>query len=132
MDAKTVEAAITRTTKLLKRVQEPWKSLAFPVVLRSTLQGGSEPAEEPAKPRTHLRRGLDRKPTRSSMLRKLIADGWFKTQRSLADIRKELKNRGLPTRSTTLPSLVLPLVLEGKLKRKSVQQGKKEFYIYFA
>jgi hypothetical protein len=132
MDAKTVEAAIAKTTKLLKGVQEPWKSLAFPVVLRRTLQGGSEPAEEPPKARTHLPRGSDKKPTRSAMLRKLIAEGWFKTQRSFADIRKELKNRGLPTKGTTLPSLVLPLVLEGKLKRKSLQQGKKEFYVYYA
>jgi hypothetical protein len=132
MDTKIVETAIARTIKVLKDVQEPWKSLAFPVVLGRTLQGGFEVPQEPAKVRAHVHRVSGQKPTRSSMLRSLITDGWLKTQRSLADIRKELKNRGLPTKSTTLPSLVLPLVLEGKLKRKLVQQGKKEVYVYLA
>jgi hypothetical protein len=131
MDAKAVEAAIGKTTKLLKGVEEPWKSLAFPVVFGRTLQGDLEPLEEPARPRGRVPRVPGRRPTRSATLRRLIAEGWFKTQRSLSDIRKELKNAGLPTKSTTLPSLLSPLVLERKLKRRSIQQGKKDFYVYF-
>jgi len=134
MSMKTVEAAVIQATKLLKNVSEPWKSLAFPALFEQILlRGGSEiEAESPKKKHSPGPRQSSKKPTRSSMLRQLIQEGWFKkTERSFADIRKELKNRALPTKSTTLPALVLPLVLQGKLKRKSARQGKKEIYVYY-
>jgi hypothetical protein len=101
-------------------------------VLRHLLDGDvdREDTEKPVK--SYAQPVKNKRPNRSSTLQTLIAEGWFKTQRQLSDIRGELRNRGLSTKTTTMPSLVLPLVLQGKLKRKSIQQDEKEFYVYFS
>lgn len=132
MDGKSVERAVAKSRGLLRNVAEPYRSLVFPVVFAQILSGNLQTTEASPKPIQRFPRTADKKPTRSSTLRKLIAEGWFKSERSLDEIRKELRNRGLPTKTTTLPSLVLPLVLKGKLKRKVGGKGKKEFYVYFA
>lgn len=135
MKRTTVETAVDYAKALLKNVDEPWRALAFPVVLTEILRGAvpvSKPGGVELGSRIKPVAGTVRKPTRSGTLRNLIAEGWFKTQRKLVDIRNELRHRGLPTKTTTLPSLVLPLVLDGKLKRKPVGQGEKEVYVYYS
>lgn len=131
MDRKIIEDAIARTNKLLSGVQQPFRSLAFPVVLTQVLQGRPSDLEAPKLERKRRTTGAETKPTRSAVLRQLIEEDWFKTERTLADIRQKLRYRGLPTKVTTMPSLVLPLVLAGRLKRKMPEKGKKEF-VYFS
>lgn len=132
MRRKEIEAAIARASDLLRNVKEPRKSLAFPSVLALVLQDGPRGSEPAQKRIQRFPREANKKPTRASTLRGLIAEGWFKSERTLAQVKRELRNRALPTKTTTLPSLLLPLVLAGRLKRKVLTEGKKEIYVYFS
>lgn len=136
MKRETVEAQIHEALSLLKNVAEPLKSQAFPVVLAQLLAAGKKGdgtlAESQERPAPAVgRRRMAKKPTRAEMLRSLIAQGWFKTPRGIAEVAKELKTRGLQTKVTSLPALLLPLVIRGTLKRKVSKEGKKEAYAYY-
>ena len=136
MKPETLEARINEAVSLLKRVPEPLKTQAFPVVLARLLAareegGGKVPESHEPRVPTAGRRRMARKPSRAEMLRSLITQGWFRTPRGIAEVAKELKTRGLPTKVTSLPALLLPLVIRGTLKRKVSRVGKKETYAYY-
>jgi len=132
---ETLEAQINKAVSLLKSVPEPLKSQAFPVVLARLLsakKGDGTPPESEERPTPAVRRRrIPPQPTRADMLRSLIAQGWFKTPRGIAEVARELRTRGLPIKVTSLPALLLPLVIRGRLKRRVSKEGKKETYAYY-
>ncbi len=139
MDERVVEKAVRKADLLLRNIEEPLKSQAFPVVLHYLL-APDDKDEVPATRRRPKQAGREKdmggkrgaeKPSRAQALRKMISSGWFKRRRKLGDIAKELKVRGFSIKTTSLPSLLLPLVIDSKLKRNIVKDGNRETFVYF-
>jgi len=63
------------------------------------------------------------------MVMNMVHAGWFKKKRRLGEIAKELRRRGKKTAVTSLPALLLPMVLEGVLEREHDAKG---VYVYFS
>lgn len=134
MEAKGIERAIRETDKLLRKVPPDKRTLAFPIVLDRVL--AAEPGgvlEEQPRVRTRskatAREASRRRLTRPELVRTMVRAGWFKKKRRLGEIAKELRRRGMKTPLTSLPALLLPMVLEGVLEREHDAKG---LYVYFS
>ncbi len=134
METKDIEKAIRRTEKLLKNFPSDKRALAFPVILDRVLAAKPDTAAEeqprvPAKGKVSARETARRKLTRADLLKRMVRGGWFKKKRLLSDIAKELRRRGKKTARTSLPALLLPMILEGVLEREHDPKG---IYVYFS
>lgn len=134
METKDIKKAIRETDKLLKNVPPDKRDLAFPVVLDRMLDAGAGRAsgeQPPARTRAKIiPRGVSkRKLTRSELVRVMVRAGWFKKKRRIGEIAKELRRRGMKTPLTSLPALLLPMILEGGLEREHDAKG---VFVYFS
>ncbi|MDA2914121.1 hypothetical protein MYX77_09215 [Acidobacteriia bacterium AH_259_A11_L15] len=134
MKPKDIEKAISTTEKLLKNVPADKRTLAFPIVLDRVLAAelGSVLEERPrvrTRAKLTAREAAREKGTRPELVRRMVRTGWFKKKRRLSDIAKELRRLGKKTPVTSLPALLLPMVLEGGLER---EQDAKGIYVYFS
>ncbi len=133
MEAEDIEKAIKTTEKLLKNVPPDKRAVAFPIVLDRVLAAkpGGVFEEQPSvrrRAKVTSRETAKKKLTRPELLRNMVQSGWFKKKRRLGEIAKELRRRGKKTPPTSLPALLLPMVLEGVLEREHDAKG---FYVYF-
>ena len=134
MEAKDIEKAIRETEKLLKKLPLNKRALAFPIVLDRVLAAKPDRAlgEQPrvrTRARTISREAPGKKLTRPELVRIMVQARWFKKKRRLGEIAKELRRRGKKTPVTSLPALLLPMVLEGVLEREHDAKG---LYVYFS
>ncbi len=134
METKDIKKAIRETDKLLMNVPPDKRDLAFPVVLDRMLDAGAgRPSGEqpPARTRAKVtpREASKRITTRSELVRVMVRAGWFKKKRRIGEIAKELRRRGMKTPLTSLPALLLPMVLEGGLDREHDAKG---VFVYFS
>ena len=134
METKDIKKAIHETDKLLKNVPADKRALAFPVVLDRVLAAGARGVsgeQPPARTRARLisREASKKKPTRSELVRTMVRAGWFKKKRRIGEIAKELRRRAMKTPLTSLPALLLPMVLEGVLEREHDAKG---VFVYFS
>jgi hypothetical protein len=60
----------------------------------------------------------------------LKAQGFFQTQKSIADVQEELGSRGWHYPTTSLSGPLQTLVQRGKLRRMRVKEGGKEVWKY--
>jgi hypothetical protein len=132
-----VKAAIQKAMKDAKTLPENYRASAIgplltyylsatsPTAERSSSKGSSSKQKPSKKP-------VNGKPTRPDKIRDMIRGGFFKSGRTIAEIQNELRARGLQTKTTAMPALLLPFVLSNSLKRKVVKVGTKEQFKYFA
>lgn len=134
MKRKDIEEAVRNTDRLLKRIPLDKRALAFPVVLDRVLAAKrtgvfEEQPHVPIKDTAPAREVTKKKLTRPDLVRKMVSSGWFKKRRRIGEIGKELRRRGMKTVRTSLPALLLPMVLEGVLEREHDPKG---IYVYFS
>jgi hypothetical protein len=108
----------------------PLKIAAFQAILAKLL-GDSDPAEgsertsAKAPPSTRKRPG-----TLTGRVLAIKAEGVFKTQRSLGEVREALGSRGWHYPLTTLSGVMQGLVQRRQLRRELVSTGKKRIWKY--
>jgi len=134
MNRKDIEEAVSNTDKLLRTIPPDKRALAFPVVLDRVLAAKrtgvlEEQPHVPRKGKAPARKVTKKKLTRADLLRTMVSSGWFKKRRRIGEIGKELRRRGMKTARTSLPALLLPMVLEGVLEREHDSKG---IYVYLS
>ena len=66
------------------------------------------------------------------LLLDLKAEGFFKEEKTLAQISDSLRLKGWNLKRTSLPKALLKMLREGNLKRKQVTIDKKKTFLYYA
>jgi hypothetical protein len=135
---KKAEAAVAEMPEGELRVE------AFKLILNRLLSGGDS-SEPPPRARSSGRRGAGeaRRKTgegpnedavpRSAPARVLAlkAEGFFKEQRGIGEIRDELQTHGWRYDVTALSGTLIGLVQRRELRRLKVDDGSKTTYKYF-
>ena len=130
VDQKSLNTAIEEAEAMVGVVREPqMRAAAFAVVLSKMLDGGragsrSKPSSSPL---VRERRGGETAPSRILGLK---AEGFFKEQRALAEVRTELSIRGWHYAVTALSGVMQTLVQSRELRRVRVKLGNRQLWKY--
>lgn len=110
------------------------KLKAFEVILGHLLEGSKPEAVPSAEAEKHPRPKRDRAapPTRSISGRILVLkdEGLFKNQRTIGEVREELRAHGWHYPLTALSGRLQVLVQQRKLRRERSKQGNKKVWKY--
>lgn len=130
-------ALVSQAEKAVKAVKDPeLRRVAFEKVLDDLLAGGSPatptratrkaaPKKAAAKPSRRAARGPSRK------LNELIEDGFFRKQKTIAEVKAELENQGHHIPITSLSGPLQTLCKRKVLRRqKKKTSGKGQTYSY--
>ena len=107
----------------------PLKVAAFQTILGKLLTE-SHPAEVQGMP---VKASADRSEQPSTLTARILAirsEGFFKTQRSLGEVRENLGSRGWHYPLTTLSGVMQALVRRRDLRREHVAAGSKQVWKY--
>jgi hypothetical protein len=80
--------------------------------------------------RTRKRKISNKKFSRGGFINGLCDQGFFKSPKTLEEVKNELERAGIATKLSSLPPYLLPLVRRRKLTREKVQKGKKRVWVY--
>jgi hypothetical protein len=138
-------AMVAQAEEAVAAVKDPeLRRVAFEKIL-ATLLGGGFAGSSPTQGRLKQPRAKPRPPTGTrrpakrlqkgpkAYIEQLINDGFFKKQRTIADVKSELANRGHHIALTSLSGPLQTLTQERKLRRQKVaanSKGKKTTYAY--
>ena len=119
-----VQAAISETKTLLKDVDQPERSLSFPVVLSFLLNGPSSTARSVSgKLIPEEETGEKSFEGLSGGMRLLIQENFFKEGRSQGEVFVELKRRGYHYPKSSIPPTLINLIQKRVLNRDKGQDG---------
>ncbi len=107
----------------------PLKTKAFEVIL-SKLLGGPGTKEVSGLELGRLPKQSEQPDTLKGRILTLRAEGFFKTQRTLHDVREQLRSRGWHYPLTTLSGAMQGLARARDLRRDRVRVGKKRVWGY--
>jgi len=108
----------------------PLKIAAFQTILARLLSDADSGAQIQAEAKTPTRTGKQ-PDTLTGRILSVKAEGFFKAQRSLSEIREVLGSRGWHYPLTTLSGVMQGLVgRSGQLRRERVSEGKKKVWKY--
>lgn len=136
---------VTEAEAAVAAVKDPeLRRVAFDKILTTLLEAETGGAAASGTKRTTRRPSADAtdKPARSSRshrqgpkayIEELIVDGYFKKQRTIAEVKAELANRGHHVALTSLSGPLQSLTQDRKLRRQKVaanSKGTKTAYAY--
>jgi hypothetical protein len=131
MPINSLIQARRRAEQAVKDMDEgPLKIAAFQTILTKLLtdSGASEQTEAP---RAKLKPSSDRPPrTLNERILAMRAEGFFKEQQSLSDVRAALGSKGYHYPLTTLSGSMQSLVRKRELRREQVASGAKQVWKY--
>lgn len=136
MDDKAIIEARRRAEKAVEGMTDATLKLkAFEQVFAKLLGESEEPAGSPGRPSVHRKRvrtqtSSPRPPTLTGRVLGLRDDGFFSSQRSLSDVREELRSLGFSYPLTTLSGVMQSLVRNRELRRERVSTGGKKTFKY--
>ena len=108
----------------------PLKIAAFQAILTKLL-GDSGPSEQSGRTSAKAQSGTGKHPdTLTGRVLAIKSEGFFKTQRSLGEVREALGSRGWHYPLTTLSGVMQGLVQQRLLRRERVSAGKKKVWKY--
>ena len=122
-----------RAERAVEGMQDgPLKTAAFQAILAKLLNdSGSEGSDEGMPPASKVRTRKGRQPdTLTGRVLAVKEEGFFKTQRSLGEVREALGSRGWHYPVTTLSGAMQGLVRQRQLRRERVSDGKKRLWKY--
>ena len=107
----------------------PLKIAAFQAILAKLLSDSDSPTSRVASAKGADRTG--REPdTLTGRVLSVKGEGFFKTQRSLGEVREALGSRGWNYPVTTLSGVMQGLVRQRQLRRERVGDGRKKVWKY--
>lgn len=116
------------------------RRVAFEKILATLIENGESSARRPARGREAITSAAHRKRGKSQSRRgpkayieELVADGFFKKkQRTIADVKAELANRGHHIALTGLSGPLQALTQQRKLRRQKAtsREAGKSTYVY--
>ena len=108
----------------------PLKIAAFQAILTKLL-GDPDPSERSGGTSAKGQPGAGKHPdTLTGRVLAIKSEGFFKTQRSLGEVREALGSRGWHYPLTTLSGVMQGLVQQRLLRRERVSVGKKKVWKY--
>jgi len=107
----------------------PLKIAAFQTILARLLSDSEPGGRSPAVSKGPDRTGKQ-PDTLTGRLLAIKAEGFFKTQRSLGEVRESLGSRGWHYPLTTLSGVMQGLVRQRQLRRERTSDGKKRIWRY--
>ena len=131
MDAKKLVELRRQAEKAVADMSEgELKSKAFEVILGHLLSGPTSATGPPPKEPKPARR--EATPARSIAGRILVLqdEGFFKAQRTIGEVREELRAHGWHYPLTTLSGRLQALVQQRRLRRERASQGNKKLWKY--
>ena len=135
-------AKVAEAVAAVKSVKDPeLRRVAFEKILEHLLEGGSSPAApgKKASPKPKVSKRSSKRRTSSSgkgpkaRLVALVEEDYFKKQRTIAEVKAELANRGFHIPLTSLSGPLQTLTRERRLRRQKVAakgKGSKTTYAY--
>jgi|HubBroStandDraft_6_1064221.scaffolds.fasta_scaffold362115_2 hypothetical protein len=139
-------AKVAEAEAAVKEVKDPeLRRVAFEKVLGHLLGGDavasesevtSRPAGRPSKAKHgkgRIKRGVSAKAGPKARVLELVEEGYFKKQRTIAEVKTELANRGHHIALTSLSGPLQSLTQERRLRRQKVAAGdnrSKATYAY--
>jgi hypothetical protein len=107
----------------------PLKTAAFQTILAKLLNDSD--SEEGIQTASKVPSRIGKQPdTLTGRVVAVKAEGFFKTQRSLGEVREALGSRGWHYPVTTLSGAMQGLVRQRQLRRERVSDGKKKVWKY--
>src|SRR6266403_4714230 len=119
-----------RAERAVEGMQDgPLKTAAFQTILEKLLNEAhpEESIQTAPKPPNRIVKQPD---TLTGRVLAVKAEGFFKTQRSLSEVREALGSRGWHYPVTTLSGAMQGLVRQRQLRRERVSDGKKRVWKY--
>jgi len=110
--------------------QGPLKIAAFQTILAKLLADSGPGAEVQRAPAKAPASTGKRAGTLTGRVLGITSEGFFKTQRSLGEVREALGSRGWHYPLTTLSGVMQALVRQRQLRRERVNVGKKMVWKY--
>ena len=108
----------------------PLKIAAFQTILAKLL-AEAEPAEQVQRAAVKAPKGRTEQPsTLTGRILTIRSEGFFKTQRSLGEVRESLGSRGWHYPLTTLSGVMQALVRQRELRRERGAVGNKQVWRY--
>jgi hypothetical protein len=107
----------------------PLKIAAFQTILARLLSEPDSSERTQATPKAPNRAGKQ-PDTLTGRVLSVKAEGFFKTQRSLSEVREALGSRGWHYPVTTLSGVMQGLVRQRQLRRERINDGKKKAWKY--
>ena len=108
----------------------PLKTAAFQTILAKLLADADRSEQIQPTP-SKARSGMKQHPrTLTERILAIRSEGFFKTQRSLSDVREALGSRGWHYPLTTLSGVMQALVRRRELRRERVSAGNKQVWKY--
>src|SRR5208282_5722507 len=108
----------------------PLKTAAFQTILAKLL-ADAEPGEQIQPAPCKAQSGRKQQPrTLTDRILAIRSEGFFKSQRSLSDVRETLGSRGWHYPLTTLSGVMQELVRRRELRRERVSAGNKQAWKY--
>jgi len=135
MDAKRLIDLRKQAEKAVAEMPDgELKVKAFEVILSHLLGESGVSATSPTlgEVRSKPKGGKQETPGSSASGRILVLkdEGFFKSQKAIAEVREELKAHGWHYPLTTLSGRLQALVQQRKLRRERAKQGKKKIWKY--
>ncbi len=137
MDAKRIIEFRKQAEKAVAEMPDgELKLRAFEVILNHLLEGPrpstTEDTQRKAPSSREMKGAKETSPARSIAGRILVLrdEGFFKNQKTIAEIREELRAHGWHYPLTTLSGRLQTLVQNRKLRRERAKQGAKKIWKY--
>lgn len=136
MDAKQLINLRKQAEKAVAEMPDgEMKVKAFEVILNHLLSGGQKPvaearAESSPVVKTARHRATSGSTSLSGRILVLQDEGFFKTQKSLVEVRAELKAHGWHYPLSAMSGTMQKLVQNRKLRREQAKHGNKEIWKY--
>ena len=136
MDAKRLIALRVQAERAVSNMPDgELKLKAFEVILHHLLSGpgestGSKPGETPSNAKTKLHPEGTAAKSISGRILVLKDEEFFKTQKTIGEVREELKAHGWHYPLTTLSGRMQKLVQQHELRRERAKQGNKNIWKY--
>ena len=140
--AQDYSALAAEAEHAVASVKDPeLKRVAFDKILDALLAHATAPDPAPGKrpagtapsSRTSAAgsvRKLKKHAGPKAYIEEMITEGFFKTQRTIAQVKAELGNRGHHIALTSLSGPLQQLCQERRLRRQKKNEGKKRVYVY--
>ena len=127
---------VAQAEKAVAGVKDPeLRRIAFQKILDDLLEGSALPAtRHGAAAKKHP--ATDEKPKRAprdgpqAYVEELVAEGFFKKPKTIANVKAELENRGHHIPLTSLSGPLMKLCQRKSLRRQRVKSGKKQTFAY--
>jgi hypothetical protein len=137
MDAKKLIELRTKAEKAIEAMPDgELKVKAFEVILSHLLTGTAAAVGRSTSAETLAAEPEKEKPLKvaarslSGRILVLRNEGFFKAQKSIGQIREELKAHGWYYPVTTLSGTLQAMAQKGHLRRERVRQGKRKVWLY--